>query len=1457
MMTVHKLSAGDGYTYYTREVASGDELRAPDRKLGDYYTVSGNPPGMWGGRGAALLGVSGEVTEPQMELLYGQGLHPLAGQVDPTTGAVVPANLGQRFKRTMQSDDVLGARINEAMGDFTRLQKRDPDVDERRKIRTKVGGEYFRELHGRNPSSKEELGQFLTRSMKPASNAVAGFDLVFSPPKSVSFLWGVSTKEARRAIEKAQHDAVSDTMNFLEENATYTRKGRNGVRTEGVQGGLTYTSFRHFDSRTGDPQLHDHVVVSNKVKGLDGNWGTLDGRHLYKFGVSASEHYNRRVIENVCNALGLAPMEREVPGKQSIIEIGGVPMAAIEAASSRRADINKQLETLKTRFVAEHGYEPNKKQLIALSQQATLATRPDKKEGASLSELVDGWKEKFAGVQGVPVGDQALAQARGYAATHLDAARQGTFTLDDEGIQDTARRVIREVSTERSTWSRHHVEAASRRLLGAQAGAHRIPAELISTVVARSLEVESLSLSPGIVAPAPVAGAVENVGVYQRPDATLYTSAAVLTAENNLVEAASTSVVPAVSGQVFDGVLLKHRGPLDAGQEALARAFATEGKLLVGGLGPAGAGKTTAMKLAVDAFKKSGSRVFALAPTAAAAKVLADEVGADSPFTVTGAAYHAHLPELQAGDVLLIDEAGMLETGALDTLVSKAAEAGSYVRILGDDRQLGAVGAGGALRLINNEVGLVRLQDVHRFRNQDGTPNTEEAAASLAMREPATSGADKPFEYYSKNHRLVSGDVQVMADEVFAAWQKDSNAGLTSLMLAPNGQLVAGLNERAQSYRIAAGELNPQRFQSIRDNAHAHVGDIIVTRKNSRVLQVNRGKDFVKNSDTWEVIGLESGGRLRVKNTEHGGKITLPAWYVAEHAELGYASTIHRAQGRTVDTAHALLTATTDRAGAYVATSRGKYENRVYVGLQENQRPAEVLETIANNYDLSLPAHEQIDRSREEARELATMGEIYRDVCDMAHDERVKNTIRGVLGPDGHTVVTADAFGALRTHMDQAQAAGLDPVVLLRNAYEKREIASSDDPAAVLDWRMEALASNYRSQLASAGQRPLANMPEEHLRALQARASAHLAETMATPTALVEAEAVEAGVKPYTHRLFGHLTDTSLEARIEYAQDQQARQIPSDPENKSAQLGWEITRLQDEAQLRQDMPAPLHEAETLMREQPMRHGGAQTVLGRINTELELRAIAAPPAPELPANGQQRMGEWFAPTAELTHPDMPEAWVTQLDGYRARVATEHERVGSNLAANPPAWADALGPVPTRPDKAEDWRVLAAEIQAYRHSYNIPDSESALAPKNHQDRPTVQDFTARATSLHKHSALTTQPGASEENRQGKANRAEDAARPNIEPTQAETFVGQLRREHIADATPVDAPATQQAETAKRTELQEAIARFKPKNTLRPFQPKKTDPAKDQNPAERFAPEPETGRSNQPERGPERGL
>jgi conjugative relaxase-like TrwC/TraI family protein len=202
----------------------------------------------------------------------------------------------------------------------------------------KEGAQYFRELNGRNASDKEELGRFVTAQTKPASQTVAGYDLVFAPAKSAQCCGPSAAMRPAKQIEAAHHEAIEETMQSSNAKqhspaADATASARKTLTADSI-----YTTFRHYDSRNGDPQLHDHVVVSNKVKGADGKWSSLDGRLLYQFNVAASEHYNRTVLEKVCARLGVGVIERKVSGDRPVIEIAGVDVAAIEAASSRSGD---------------------------------------------------------------------------------------------------------------------------------------------------------------------------------------------------------------------------------------------------------------------------------------------------------------------------------------------------------------------------------------------------------------------------------------------------------------------------------------------------------------------------------------------------------------------------------------------------------------------------------------------------------------------------------------------------------------------------------------------------------------------------------------------------------------------------------------------------------------------------------------------------------------------------------------------------------------------------------------------------------------------------------------------------------------------------------------------------------------------------------------------------------------
>jgi hypothetical protein len=176
MMTVHVLHAGDGYTYLTRQVASGDHQRRRGEALADYYTAAGNPPGRWIGTGLAAMAVGGQVSEAQMKALFGEGLHPdaeariqeAAGRGVDRGAAVEVVRLGRRFPTIDQSHEVWRDRLNEAYAEFETAHGHRPERGpERDLVRWNVACQLFFEKHQREPRDDDELKAFFTRAAKP------------------------------------------------------------------------------------------------------------------------------------------------------------------------------------------------------------------------------------------------------------------------------------------------------------------------------------------------------------------------------------------------------------------------------------------------------------------------------------------------------------------------------------------------------------------------------------------------------------------------------------------------------------------------------------------------------------------------------------------------------------------------------------------------------------------------------------------------------------------------------------------------------------------------------------------------------------------------------------------------------------------------------------------------------------------------------------------------------------------------------------------------------------------------------------------------------------------------------------------------------------------------------------------------------------------------------------------
>lgn len=1086
-----------------------------------------------GDEGVAGLEAGDIVTADHMQSLFGSGHHPLATQrtkeLDLRIGrdkAELPTEadyktavrLGTPYK--VYDNDISPFRIEVAkrFSEWNEAAGHPGDYPvpavERARIRTEVGREIFRAEHGREPADARELSATIAKHSRPKTNAVAGYDLTFSPVKSVSTLWAISDPRTAAVIERCHQAAVKDALNFIETKALFTRRGANGVRQVDVRG-LVATGFTHRDSRVGDPDLHTHVAVANKVQTLDGKWLAIDGRSLHKAVVSASETYNTALERHLADALGVRFEERpnEDARKRPVREIVGVDPDLNRRFSKRRINVEDRRKVLAAAFQATHGRPPTPVETIHLSQQATLETREAKHEPRSLTEQREAWNREAVEVLGTP---QRVKQMMHGALNPTAAARSlANPDVNAAWFAKTTDRIVATMEGGRSTWQYWHVYAEAQR----QVRAANVPTNQISQVVdllvSEVLDGRSVSMArPWDTISEPVQlRRADGSSVYTQAGADLFTSSKVLAAEQRLVDAAARHDGYVVEASSVDLALLESTAnsiTLNAGQATLVREMATSGARLQLAIAPAGSGKTTAMRALASAWSDGGGTIIGLAPSAAAADALRSHI--DTPTDTlaklthsleqarqTGAAMPGWVAGIESSTLVVIDEAGMADTLSLDAAVSYILERGGSVRLIGDDQQLSAIGAGGVLRDIRATHGALQLTELVRFKDP------AEGAASLALRE----GKSEALGFYLDRDRVHVGDLATMTEEVFAAWQADRATGLDSIMLAPTRDLVSELNQQARAHRLdgidPTGPNNRASSGPVRrlaDGNEASIGELIITRENDRRLRTS-ATDWVKNGDRWTVLEIHDGGDLTVQHTGRGGHgrtVRLPADYVAKATELGYACTVHTAQGVTADTMHGLATGTESRQQLYTMMTRGAHANHVYlevVGdgdphsvihptLVRPLTPTDILESILARDDAQRSATSLVREQADPATRLGEASQRYLDSLYVAAEDLLRHET--TTGIDGTTVNKVDALDTavetlapglsdeaawptLRAHLLLLGAAGENPVEALRAAAGDRELESARDRAAVLDWRLDA------SGLRNAGAGPLPWMP--------------------------------------------------------------------------------------------------------------------------------------------------------------------------------------------------------------------------------------------------------------------------------------------------------------------------------------------------------------------------------------------
>jgi conjugative relaxase-like TrwC/TraI family protein len=787
--------------------------------LDDYYAGRGESPGMWVGRGAAALGLEGVVAEGQLGLLV-RGAHP--------TG-------GEQLRRHYRVRTITIERI-------------DPRAGTRRTEQKKLA-------------------------------PVAGFDLVFSPPKSVSLLHALGAEDTRRAVNEAHTAAWQASLGYLEDEACITRRGKNGVLRE-HGGGFVAAAYQHRTSRALDPHLHTHVIVANMtLTAGDGEWRALDGEAILKtYRLAAGYLYQAHLRSELSRSLGVE-WDRPVKG---MADLRGMPAEVAAEFSQRRSQVVAEL----TRREASGYYA---------AQQAAVDTR-ERKEHADLDRLREEWRAR-AEEHGLGRNELAslTGRSRGKGPTTVELRGIAREMLGPTGL--TERRTTFTEPELVMAWAEAHEQGA--------------PTDRIRQVCSRFVEHPEVEVVSAETAPGRPAR-------YSTLELTSIERAALA-----LVDAGRDAGTATASNEAI-AYALQGGGDLSSEQEALLRAAAASSDRVVCVVGLAGAGKTTATRALRLAFEASGVPVVGAAPSGVAAQQLQDETGIASTtlhrLLGSGTETNTGLP---AGCLLVIDEAGMADTRVLARVLERAERADAKVLLVGDPHQLPAVGAGGLFAAIAERTGAIELTENRRQHDR-------------AEREALTSirdGHGRDYLAYAEaNNRLVISDTDKTARmQLVADWWQEARADLPgTIMIALRRNDVSELNALARTLMDSHGLLGQERLPT-RGGEFA-AGDRVVCLHNNDRLGVRNGTRATVQS-------IDEKRKTIVLSTDRGDTVEIAGAYLnAGHIHHAYALTGHRAQGITVDRAFVLATGDgRTQEWGYVALSRARKETRVYITGEERE----------------------------------------------------------------------------------------------------------------------------------------------------------------------------------------------------------------------------------------------------------------------------------------------------------------------------------------------------------------------------------------------------------------------------------------------------------------------------------------------------------------------------------------
>ena len=728
--------------------------------------------------------------------------------------------------------------------------------------------------------------------LRPAGSngtRVAGVELMFAPPKTVSALWAVSGPYRRAQIEAAHHRAVASTLARIEREVALVRRRSGGVvRFEHAQS-LLGAEFVHTTSRLAqdqeagavpDPQVHSHLALFAAER-IDGRLAAIESRQLYRFARQGGGWFRADLAAEL-SQLGL-PIERRTGRGGRYFEIRGVPEGLASGWSSRSEDVDRAARIFRQRY----GREPRAEELGSL----TIATRGSKSAADSI-DVNEAWR--------------AVGEEHGLSAERAEALFNERSISNQESV-DLRAKLLEEVTRERAT------------------------------IEDRELRAKAYEIAAGVCRPEQADELVDEMarcGELVRLEDGMWTTRRLREMERSTLQIAERSLdrnpIPVAERflkQARREIIKEIHGPLSVEQREALDVITGPGRVSVL-LGRAGTGKGVVLSAAARAWQLEDREVIGTAIAGATAQRLREDAGLDRSFTTDALINGVESDRIHLGSrsVVIMDEAGMADTERLSRLMEATDRAGATLVLAGDSAQLGPIGAGGMFEQLRERVPCAELTEVHRANHE------WERKAWEQVREGQPGPA---LAAYRAHDRLHIHDTRAEAAEAMVEeWDRcrhEGTGGAVMITDASNAERDQ-INAMAQERRERAGELGSREVELPGRPYGLRAGDEVIF---SAQLPLPGRR-------------VENGTRATVTDTaRHADRVTIEthereprevAVNTAEFADLnlGYAVHVYKAQGITAE-ASGILTGgwQTDKEHSYVALSRAREQTQVYVARED------------------------------------------------------------------------------------------------------------------------------------------------------------------------------------------------------------------------------------------------------------------------------------------------------------------------------------------------------------------------------------------------------------------------------------------------------------------------------------------------------------------------------------------